>query len=561
MGDGALVEFPSVVEAVECAVDIQRGMVEREAGRTEQEHIRFRIGINLGDVLIDGDDLYGDGVNIAARLQALAEPGGIVLSSAAFDQVTGKVAVAFRDLGERRLKHIARPVRLYALGGSDVGSVARPQRRLRWLVGSAAALAMVGTVAAGFLWGAWDVRTPVTNAVSVPVGDRPAIAVLPFTNLADPSDSYFSDGLTEDIAGALARFGELAVIDPAASFAVRDPDADIAVVGRELGARYFVRGTVRRDGTRLRVTAQLVDVPTGALRWSQRYDVAVADIFSVQDDITRQLAGAMAVRLDQLEQARIAAKPPDSLEVYDLVLHGRRLVSEGTRASNRQARQILAEAVAKDPGYAPAHAALGWALHEYAINGWTEFPADANAEAERAAHAALAVDPGLASASRLLGSIFLTRQQFELALAELDRAIDANPSDAKSYEYRGDALMSSGDHMAAIASLEAAQKLNPGIGYGVLGICYYLLGRYDDAVATLTRGLPSERAPQFRAAQIATLAAAYAQLGNAEGAAQARAELAKVAPFFDPALLLSQFRSEADRAHLSDGLGKAGIDS
>ena len=307
------------------------------------------------------------------------------------------------------------------------------------------------------------------------------------------------------------------------------------------------------------MAAQLVEAQTGALRWSERYDAALADVFRVQDDITRQLAGALAVRLDQLEQQRIAAKPPGSLEVYDLVLQGRKLTSEGTRASNREARRVLAEAVAKDPSYAPAHAALGWALHEFAINGWTEFPADANAEAERAAHAALAIDPTLATASRLLGSIFLTRQQFDLALAELDRAIAANPSDARSHEYRADALMWSGDPTAAIASLEAARRLNPALGYGGLGICYYLVGRYDDAVAMLTRGLPSKRAPQFRAAMIAVLAATYAEQGNADGAAQARAELARVAPFFDPDFFLRQFRSEVDRARLRDGLTKAGI--
>ena len=556
MGDGALVEFPSVVEAVACAVDIQRGMVEREAGRTGEEAIRLRIGINLGDVLVDGDDLYGDGVNIAARLESLAEPGGIVLSAAAFDQVVGKLPVTARDLGEQALKNIARPVHAYAIG--EMAGATRPAvGRKRWPV--LAALGLLAAMAAGLIWTFEQATAPDTSARPKPVSERPVIAVLPFADLADPPEAYFSDGLTEDLAGALAKFGDLAVIDPAASLAERDRTANAAEVGRDLGAHYLVRGTVRCDGPQVRVGVQLVEAASGALLWSQRYDVALSDIFQVQDDITRQVAGAMAVRLDQLEQARIATKPPGSLEAYDLVLRGRQLLRQGTRASNREARAILADAVAKDPSYAPAQVALGDALREYGLSGWTEFPEDAIAQAERAAHAALALDPGLASASRLLGNIFMTRQQYDLALAEYDRAIAANPSDAESYAYRGDGLVWAGNQVAAVASLEAAQKLNPGIGYGSLGLSYYLVGRYPEAIAMLDRGLPSEPVPFARAANLAVLAASHAQLGNAEAAARSRAELAKVSPFFDRDILLGQLRSEADRARLREGLANAGI--
>ncbi|MFO1049679.1 MAG: adenylate/guanylate cyclase domain-containing protein [Geminicoccaceae bacterium] len=556
MGDGALVEFPSVVEAVACAVDIQRGMAEREAGRPGDEAIRLRIGINLGDVLVDGDDLYGDGVNIAARLEGLAEPGGIVLSAAAFDQVVGKLPVTARDLGEQALKNIARPVHAYAIG--EVAAGTRPiVARKRWPV--LAALALLAAMAAGAIWTFERASSPGGGAQPRPVSERPVIAVLPFANLAESTEAYFSDGLTEDVAGALAKFGDLAVIDSAASLAERDRNASVAEIGRELGAQYLVRGSVRRDGPQVRVGVQLVEAGTGALLWSQRYDVALSDIFHVQDDITRQVAGAMAVRLDQLELARIATKPPGSLEAYDLVLRGRQLLRQGTRASNREARAILAEAVAKDPSYAPAQVALGDALREYGISGWTEFPEDASTQAERAAHAALALDPGLAGAHRLLGDIFMTRHQYDLALAEYDRAIAANPSDAGSYLSRGDGLLWVGDQTAAVASLEAAQKLNPGLGYGSLGGSYYLVGRYADAIAMLDRGLPSEPVPFARAMNLAFLAASQAQLGNAAAAARARAELAKVSPFFDRDLLLGQLRSEADRAHLREGLAKAGI--
>ena len=557
MGDGALVEFPSVVEAVACAVDIQRGMGEREAGKPDSEAIRFRMGINLGDVLIDGDDLYGDGVNIAARLEGLAEPGGIVLSAAAFDQVVGKLPVTARDLGLQTLRNIARPVHAYAVG--DIARFRTVTARRRWPVLAAAIVGIAAAATTSLIWTLERAPPPVASTEPKPVGERPAIAVLPFANLANSPDAYFSDGLTEDVAGALAKFGDLAVIDPAASLTERDRNANVADVGRTLGAHYLVRGTVRRDGPQVRVSVQLVEAGTGALLWSQRYDVALSDIFQVQDDIIRQVAGAMAVRLDQLEQARIATKSPGSLEAYDLVLRGRQLLRQGTRASNREARAILADAVAKDPSYAPAQVALGDALREYGLSGWTEFPEDAIAQAERAAHAALALDPGLASASRLLGNIFMTRQQYDLALAEYDRAIAANPSDAESYAYRGDGLVWAGNQVAAVASLEAAQKLNPGIGYGSLGLSYYLVGRYPEAIAMLDRGLPSEPVPFARAANLAVLAASHAQLGNAEAAARSRAELAKVSPFFDRDILLGQLRSEADRARLREGLANAGI--
>ena len=556
MGDGALVEFPSVVEAVACALDIQRGMAEREAGSPDDQAIRFRMGINLGDVLIDGDDLYGDGVNIAARLEGLAEPGGIVLSAAAFDQVVGKMSVTAHDLGQQTLKNIARPVHAYAIGGPRW---ATGSGRRNWPVLALALIGLVVVVASGLFWTPQQRPAPSMSGEPRPVGERPAIAVLPFVNLADPADTYFSDGLTEDVAAALAKFGELAVIDPAASLAVRDRNAAAEAVGRELGAQYLVRGTGRRDGPQVRVGVQLIDARTGALLWSRRYDESLSDIFRVQDDISRQVAGAMAVRLDQLEQARIATKPPGSLEAYDLVLRGRQLLWQGTRTSNREARVLLADAVAKDPTYAPAQVALGDALREYGISGWTEFPEDAIAQAEQAAHAALALDPGLASAHRLLGDIFMTRHQYDLALAEYDRAIAANPSDAWSYANRGDGLVWAGDQVAAVASLETAQKLNPGIGYGSLGLSYYLVGRYVDAIAMLDRGLPGEPIPFARASNLAVLAASHAQLGNAEAAARAKAVLAKVSPFFDREILLSQLRAEADRARLREGLAKAGI--
>jgi adenylate cyclase len=316
-GDGLLVEFSSVVDAVSCAVEIQRGMAGRNHAAPHDRQLAFRIGVNLGDVIVQNDDLYGDGVNVAARLEALAEPGGICLSASAYEQVQGKIAaVRFEDLGEQRVKNIARPVRAYRVGFGSAG--------------------------------------PVPSSVSALPG-LPSIAVLPLDNMsADPEQEYFADGLAEDLITDLSKIAGLLVIARNSTFTYKGRPVSVAQVGRELGVRYVVEGSVRKVDNRVRITAQLIDVATGTHVWADRYDRDLTDIFAVQDEVTREIVGALRLRLTPDERRRMTAHGTTNLETYDLFLRGRELAWLHTREAGTQASGLLRRALELDPTFAAA---------------------------------------------------------------------------------------------------------------------------------------------------------------------------------------------------------------
>jgi TolB-like protein/class 3 adenylate cyclase len=323
-GDGVLLEFPSVVDAVEFAVAVQAVMAERNKGVLEGQRMLFRIGINLGDILIEGDDILGDGVNVAARLEGIAEPGGICVSSSAYDQVRGKVPVEFADLGEHRLKNIDRPVRVYAAKSKDLGMVA-----------------------------------PVAHSVTkpLPLPDKPSIAVLPFQNMSgDPEQEYFADGVVEDIITALSRFNSLFVIARNSSFAYKGKSPDIRQVGRDLGVRYVLEGSVRRAGNRLRITAQLIDAQTGAHVWADRFEGSAEDIFKLQDDVTEKVIIATAPRVERAEIARALRRSSGSTDAYDYYLKALAYLTPATAQNIDQALDLLSKATALDPDFASAHA-------------------------------------------------------------------------------------------------------------------------------------------------------------------------------------------------------------
>jgi adenylate cyclase len=569
-GDSVLAEFPSVVDAVTCAAAIQRDIAKANADMPADRRMLFRIGVNLGDVIVDGDNIFGDGVNVAARLQSLAEPGGICIAATVYQEVRKKLPLAYRSLGAQRVKNIAEPIAVYAIAADGARTEPTHARRasLRHPVRLAGILVGLCIAVAALWWlmpritDAVAPGHPVSGAQRAPMPAKVSLAVLPFANQSDDADQdYFSDGLTEDITAALGRFADFSVIAPHSVARYKTTAEAPQAIGRALGVRYLVDGSVRKASGRMRITARLTDASTGVQLWSEKYDSDLKDVLTVQDDITRRIAGRLAVRLDQIEEARALAKPTESLAAYDYVLQGRAQLARVTRAANREARRLFERAIELDPRYAPAYAMLGYTYYEEARSGWTEFPDDAIRKAEQLARKALDVDPALPQGHRLLASSHLRRQEYDLALQELDRALQINPSDAQSLASRGAILMWAGRSDEGAKVLEAALLLDPTqelITFN-LGSAYYLQGRYDDAIRILERSLAYDRVPLMKAYSQAVLAAACAQLGRAEDAARAHGTALALYPFFDVASFVEQFKSEGDRDRLMEGLRNAGF--
>jgi adenylate cyclase len=574
-GDGLLVEFASAVDAVNCAMDLQTAMEERNVDVAEDRRIVFRIGVNEGDIIIDGDDIFGDGVNVAARLEEIAPPGGLCISSRVHDDVRDRLRASFEDSGERSLKNIARPLRVYRWkpGSTGSGAVGQPVKTtarpgpMAWAIAAAAIVAF----GLGGWWWSWSfapsghpdaARATMTSAAEAvrSASSRPGIAALPFINLSgDPSQEYFSDGLTEDVIAALGRFGSLTVMARNAVFPFKGKNAKPVEIGHELGVRYIVEGSVRRAGERIRVSVQLTDALTGKLLWSEQYDEQLKDVFAVQDSVTRQVAGALAVNLTQFEQRRALSKPTESLDAYDLVLRGRERLQSSTRPANREARQLFERATELDPKYADAYAWGGRAYLEVANFGWAE---DLNAAAERSlelSRKAVELDPNSVLGHRTIGLIHSLRSEYEQASAEIDRALALNPSDSVGLQATADLLLWLGRIDESIEANEAAQRFDPFPPVGTifdLGLAYYEQRRHTDALRLLERA--RTRFPENPFIH-AVLAATFAQLGRLPEAARERDAVRRLNPFFNAAEFGSRFQNPAYHAYLLEGLVKAGF--
>jgi adenylate cyclase len=573
-GDGLLVEFASVVDAVSCAMDLQSAMADWNVDVPEDRRIVLRIGVNEGDIIIDGDDIFGDGVNVAARLQEIAPPGGLCISSRVHDDVRDRLSASFGDGGERSLKNIARPLRVYlwtpgSTGSGTAGQPVKTTGRPSLMVWGIAAVAIVAFGLGGWWWwssgpsGRPDAGRATTAAATEAVrsvSSRPGIAVLPFINLSgDASQEYLSDGLTEDVIAALGRFGSLTVMARNAVFPFKGKNAKPAEIGHELGVRYIVEGSVRRAGERIRVSVQLTDASAGKLLWSQQYDEELKDVFAVQDAVTRQVAGALAVNLTQFEQRRALSKPTESLDAYDLVLRGRERLPHSTRRTNREARELFERAAELDPKYADAYAWGARAYLEVVNFGWTE---DLNAAAERAlelARKAVMLDPDSVLGHRVIGLVHLARAQYEQASAEIDRALALNPSDSVGLQAQADVLLWLGRIDEAIELSEAAFRFDPapaGTALFTLGLAYYERRRHDDALRLLERA--SVRFPENPFIH-AVLAATLARLDRLPEAARERDAVRRLNPFFDATAFGSRFQNPAYHAYLVEGLVKAGF--
>lgn len=572
-GDGLLVEFGSVVEAVACAITTQRRIASRNESIPAAKQLAFRIGINVGDIIIDADDIFGDGVNVAARLEALCEPGGLCISGAVHDQVRDKLPIAFDDLGEQAVKNIARPVRVFGLAPQAV--VAAPtlasdkraaptSRRRVWIAAVIAAL--VAAVGAGALWTERQASTATgpaagtAPAATSAVTMRASIAVLPFTSPTGAGgNDYFAEGLTEDIISALGRFRELSVISRGGVIAYRDKRPSPAEVGHDLKVRYVVEGSVRRVPDRIRVSVSLTDTARSVLLWSERYDAEPKDIFSVQDQITRRISGALAVRVTNQELARAAAKSSSSLEAYDLVLRGRNLMYQVVRSSNAQARALFERAIELDPNYAPAYVGLGRVNWYSVTQGWTPDPRETLEHAETLARRAIALDNSSSSAHAVLGLTLVLFGEYDRALEELKQAIDLNPSDADAYSALTGVLLWTGDVEGSIAAGELLAQFRPqqsAIESFERATAYMLADRTSDAVRLLE--LAIDRTPEFRPA-IAMLAAAYAQLGRQEDAERQSAIVRQRFPAFSREQFGSLLRNPSHREKIALAFKKAGL--
>jgi adenylate cyclase len=518
MGDGLLVQFGSVVDAVRCAADIQRLTIERQAGTVSDQRIDFRIGINVGDIVIDGDDIYGDGVNVAARLEGLSEPGGICVSAGVYDQVRDKIDLSFEDTGEHQLKNIARPMRVY--------------------------------------------RTTGTPGVAIPTfkraPDKPSIAVLPFTNMSgDPEQAYFSDGITEDILTELSRFRALSVIARNSSFRFRGEDVDVVRVGRELNVHYVLEGSVRKMGNKIRITAQLIDATTGSHVWADRFDRSQEEIFTVQDEVVRMIVGTLAGRLQAAGIEEALRKPPASLAAYDCVLRADALPF-GSPEGRAEARRLSERAIELDPTYGRAFAQLAISYYLEWQNDYSGSKAALD-QAYSLANRAVALDGNDSSAVSFLGVTHMARRSYDLAEHCYQKAMALNPHRPVLMASLGMLYGYLGRPKEAIAYYKQAKLIDqfyePTWYWPVLGVLHFLAGRYDEAISHLSRS------PDMPAWVHGYLAACYALTDQRDQAASHAAEAVRQAPDFSAIQFLAKepYKQSSDQNRLLDGLRKAGL--
>jgi len=569
-GDNLLAEFSSLVDALRSAWDIQQEIKTRNTELPENRRMTFRIGVNLGDVIQEGERIYGDGVNIAARLESLAEEGGICISGTAYDHVKNKLPLKYDYQGEQAVKNIKDPVRVYRVlmereASTKPTGKAKPKMKRRKLALALAALILVPAAALG-VFNFYSRPSPPPSKPTheetpiVKLSDKPSIAVLPFANLSgDTEQEYFSDGMTNDIITDLSKFHELLVIASNTAFTYKGKPADIKEVGRELGVRYVLEGSVQKGSGKVRINAQLIDASTGSHLWAERYDRDIKDLFALQDEIVQRIVATLAVKIEAAERVRSMRKDTENLEAYDYVLRGWEYRRKRTRHGGIKAEEMFTKAIELDPSYAAAYVGLGLRHLNLLDYGWTEFPAQALQKAYDLAQKALSLDESHAGAHALLGNIYLYRGQHELAISELQRAIQLNPNDALSRRYLGMVMLWSGRPDDAIPAIETALRYDPRPSPGTymfLVLAFYLKGQYDAAINVAERGLA--RHPDFVGSHIA-VAAAYAQAGRSEEAARAAEKVLRLDPFFEVESYGTVFRNSADREHIRDGLRKAGL--
>ncbi len=572
-GDNVLAEFGSVVDAVECAAEIQKELKTRNADFPENRKMEFRIGVNLGDVIEDGEQILGDGVNIAARLESMSDAGGICISGTAYDHVENKLSLGYKYLGEQTVKNIAKPVRVYrvlmepeAAGKVIVEKKAKP-RQWQW-VGLGLVVVVIAVSAAVSVWRLYFRPTPTPpvevaskEKMAFPLPDKPSIAVLPFANMSgDKEQEYFSDGITENIITGLSKMPRLFVIARNSTFMYKGKGVKIQQVAEELGVRYVLEGSVQKSGNRVRVTAQLIDALTGNHLWAERYDRDLKDIFAVQDEITMRIMEAMQVKLTEGEQW-LKVKPPRNLEAYLKFLQAQEYLQRFNIEGNIMGKRLAEETIVLDPEFAGGYNALARGLMMDVWLGSSKSPKESLEKAVELTQKAISLDPKDPRSYALLGYLYTMKKDYDRAIAEGEKALALDPSGADTHAWLGMTLNYADRPKDAIPMFEKAIRLNPlgPTSYFInFGTSYRMMGQYQEAITQYKKAL--RIAPNNVIAHIA-LAATYSLLGSDE---EARAEVEE-ALRLNPKFSLERFaktlpfKNQAQTDRFIDALRKAGL--
>jgi adenylate cyclase len=562
-----------VVDAVQCAVEIQKELKTRNAELPENRRMEFRIGVNLGDVIEEGEQIYGDGVNIAARLESLAEAGGICISGTAYDQVENKLGLGYQFLGEQTVKNIAKPVRVYKVltePGAFVRVAAEKkvkprkwQRPVMVLVIILVLVAAALTIRRFYLPSKpAPVEVASKEKMAFPLPDKPSIAVLPFVNMSgDPKEEYFSDGITEEIITALSKVPHLFVISRQSTFTYKGKPVKVNQVAEELGVRYVLEGSVRKAGDKVRITAQLIDALTGHHLWADRYDRDLKDIFALQDEITMKIITALQVKLTQGEQAAMIAKGTKNLEAFLKCLQSLASLTTHTKEGNALGRKLAGEAIALDPKYSRPYVALAQTYILDVLLGITESPEKSMAKAMELIKKAISLDETDAAAHGVLGYLYTMMGQHDKAIAEAERSVSLNPNDASNLSRLSFVLNNAGRAEEAISLLKSVKRLNPTppqAYYVHLSTAYRLTGQYKEAIETAKEALKHVPNNQLAYLQLVT---AYNMAGQEQEARAAAAEVMKINPKFSLERYAKTiyFKNQADVDKTIEALRKAGL--
>jgi adenylate cyclase len=561
-----------VVDAVQCAVAVQNEFQTRNAELTENRRMEFRIGINLGDVIDEKDRIYGDGVNVAARLETLADPGGICVSKTAFDQIETKLPLGYEYLGKQSVKNIPKPVGAYRVLMQPRVIVAKQKEEAKGIpfwrskavltVGIAVLLVIVGVAVWNFYLRPAPVEVASMEKMSYALPDKPSIAVLPLTNMSgDPEQEYFSDGLTEEIITALSKVHNMFVIARNSTFTYKGKAVRINQVAEELGVRYVLEGSVRKAGDEVRITAQLIDALTGHHLWAERYDRDLKDIFTLQDEITKEIITALQVKLTMGEDARLLGKGTDNLEVYLKCLRARELIARSTIEGNVLARQLSEEAIALDPEYPEAYRMLGVTHFVDVLHGVSKSPEESLALASKLTRKAIDLDESNGVAHAKLGFILVMMRQYDKAIEEGKRALELEPNSAYVLHTYGAILYFAARNEEAIPLFEKAIRLNPkppNMYRHHYGAALREAERYEEAIAQVKKAI--EREPND-ILSYSVLASSYSMAGREEEARAAAAEILRINPNFslENYIKRSPHKDQTVNERYVDAMRKAGL--